>query len=65
MPRNNGDSDHDQLVQNTQSQVDEVVDVMRDNVNKVLERDANLTNLEDRSEQLQDGASRFKTTSGQ
>ena len=36
-------------IQNTQAQVDEVVDIMKDNVNKVLERDSRLTDMEDKS----------------
>ncbi|KNC74392.1 hypothetical protein SARC_13059 [Sphaeroforma arctica JP610] len=52
-------------IQHTQDQVDEVVDIMKDNVNKVLERDQKLTEIEDRSDALKDGASRFQKTSGQ
>jgi len=49
----------------TQDQVDEVVVIMKDNVNKVLERDAKLTDIEDKSEGLRDGANRFSKTSTQ
>ena len=40
-----------------QAQVDEVVDIMRQNVDKVLERDKNLSLLDDRA-----GKKRKKTT---
>lgn len=36
-------------INNTQAQVDEVVDIMKDNVNKVLERDQKLTDIENKS----------------
>eukprot|EP00045_Choanoeca_perplexa_P000499 m.14742 g.14742 ORF g.14742 m.14742 type:complete len:101 (-) comp10339_c1_seq1:141-443(-) len=49
-----------QLAQ-TQRQVDEVVGIMRDNMEKVLERDARLGDLEDKSTTLADGASRFES----
>ena len=35
--------------QQTQAQVDEVVDIMRMNVDKVLERDSKLSQLDDRA----------------
>eukprot|EP00128_Syssomonas_multiformis_P016785 Colp12_sorted_trinity150504_noHs@7311 len=50
-------------LQQTQQQVDEVVGIMKNNVDKVLERDAKLTDLEDKTEALRDGAARFETTS--
>eukprot|EP00041_Stephanoeca_diplocostata_P002804 m.29766 g.29766 ORF g.29766 m.29766 type:complete len:99 (+) comp13776_c0_seq1:289-585(+) len=46
----------------TQQQVDEVVGIMRNNMEKVLERDAKLGDLEDKSDALADGAQRFQTT---
>ena len=46
-----------------QKQIDEVVQIMRNNVEKVLERDSKLTDLEDKSESLRDGASRFEKSS--
>ncbi|KAG2457508.1 VAMP2 protein, partial [Polypterus senegalus] len=49
-------------VQQTQSQVDEVVDIMRVNVDKVLERDQKLMELDDRADALQAGASQFQTS---
>ncbi|KAJ8257813.1 hypothetical protein GJAV_G00190010 [Gymnothorax javanicus] len=48
-------------LQQTQGQVDEVVDIMRENVGKVLERDQKLSDLDDRAEALQAGASQFET----
>eukprot|EP00122_Pirum_gemmata_P000781 Pgem_evm1s692 len=43
----------DDRLNRTQAQVDEVVDVMRNNVNQVLERDERLTDIEDRSSALE------------
>lgn len=48
-------------LQQTQAQVDEVVDIMRTNVDKVLERDQKLSELDDRADALQQGASQFET----
>lgn len=47
-------------VQQTQAEVDEVVDIMRVNVEKVLERDKKLTELDDRADALQAGAQQFE-----
>eukprot|EP00036_Acanthoecidae_sp_10tr_P020536 CAMPEP_0206314362 /NCGR_PEP_ID=MMETSP0106_2-20121207/14981_1 /ASSEMBLY_ACC=CAM_ASM_000206 /TAXON_ID=81532 /ORGANISM="Acanthoeca-like sp., Strain 10tr" /LENGTH=98 /DNA_ID=CAMNT_0053745721 /DNA_START=47 /DNA_END=343 /DNA_ORIENTATION=+ len=47
----------------TQQQVDEVVGIMRNNMEKVLERDAALGDLEDKSDALADGSKRFQTSS--
>ncbi|PFX26715.1 Vesicle-associated membrane protein 3 [Stylophora pistillata] len=47
-------------LQQTQAQVDEVVDIMKVNVDKVLERDAKLSELDSRADQLQAGASQFE-----
>ncbi|KAF6346009.1 vesicle associated membrane protein 3 [Rhinolophus ferrumequinum] len=49
-------------LQQTQNQVDEVVDIMRVNVDKVLERDQKLSELDDRADALQAGASQFETS---
>ncbi|CAF1044998.1 unnamed protein product [Adineta ricciae] len=46
---------------NLQADVNQVVDVMKDNLDKVLERDAKLTTLENRADALQTGASQFTT----
>ncbi|XP_072035829.1 vesicle-associated membrane protein 3-like isoform X1 [Amphiura filiformis] len=51
-------------LQQTQAQVDEVVDIMRVNVDKVLERDQKLSELDDRADALQQGASQFETNAG-
>ncbi|XP_065560712.1 neuronal synaptobrevin-like isoform X6 [Artemia franciscana] len=47
-------------LQQTQAQVDEVVGIMRVNVEKVLERDEKLSELDDRADALQQGASQFE-----
>jgi t-SNARE complex subunit (syntaxin) len=51
-------------LQQTQAQVDEVVDIMRVNVDKVLERDQKLSELDDRADALQTGASQFEASAG-
>ncbi|XP_076315273.1 vesicle-associated membrane protein 3-like isoform X2 [Tachypleus tridentatus] len=51
-------------VQQTQAQVDEVVDIMKTNVEKVLERDNKLSELDDRADALQQGASQFEQQAG-
>jgi len=51
-------------LQQTQAQVDEVVDIMRTNVEKVLDRDSKLTELDDRADALQQGASQFEQSAG-
>ncbi|KAI0214232.1 Vesicle-associated membrane protein 3 [Lamellibrachia satsuma] len=51
-------------LQQTQAQVDEVVDIMRVNVDKVLERDQKLSELDDRADALQAGASQFEASAG-
>ena len=43
-------------------QVDQVVDVMRDNVNKVLERDVKLGELDARAENLEAASNSFATS---
>jgi vesicle-associated membrane protein 2 len=47
-----------------QAQVDEVVGIMRSNVEKVLERDSKLSELDERADALQDGASQFEKQAG-
>lgn len=49
----------------TQAQVDEVVGIMRVNVEKVLERDQKLSELDSRADALQHGASQFEQRAGQ
>eukprot|EP00039_Didymoeca_costata_P025927 m.14556 g.14556 ORF g.14556 m.14556 type:complete len:112 (+) comp5128_c0_seq1:30-365(+) len=46
-----------------QNEVDEVVGIMRDNMEKVLERDHKVADLQDKSESLKVGAKRFTNTS--
>lgn len=47
-------------LQQTQAQVNEVVGIMRVNVEKVLERDQKLGELDQRADALQHGASQFE-----
>lgn len=47
-------------LQQTQAKVDEVVGIMRVNVEKVLERDQKLSDLDNRADALQQGASHFE-----
>ncbi|XP_053329513.1 vesicle-associated membrane protein 3-like [Spea bombifrons] len=62
-PAAGGDaSSSNRRLQQTQAQVDEVVDIMRVNVDKVLERDQKLSELDDRADALQAGASQFETS---
>ncbi|XP_018006519.1 synaptobrevin-1 isoform X1 [Hyalella azteca] len=51
-------------MQQTQAQVDSVVDIMRTNVEKVLERDQKLSQLDDRADALQQGAAQFEQQAG-
>lgn len=53
-------SQPNQRLKDTQAQVDEVVGIMRTNVEKVLERDQKLSELDNRAEALQQGASQFE-----
>jgi len=48
-------------MQATKAQVDEVVDIMRNNVEAVLERDAKISMMDDRADALHQGASQFET----
>jgi len=48
-------------LQQTHAQVNEVVDIMRENVEKVIDRDIKLSELDDRANALQQGASQFET----
>lgn len=47
-------------LQQSQAQVDEVVDIMKANMDKVLDRDVKLSELDDRADALQYGASQFE-----
>ncbi|KAK3583824.1 hypothetical protein CHS0354_022869 [Potamilus streckersoni] len=59
-----GSSMQSKRLQQTQAQVDEVVDIMRVNVDKVLERDQKISELDDRADALQAGASQFEASAG-
>merc|ERR1711973_249472 len=54
-------SDDDRLAQ-TQKQVDQVVDIMKNNVEKVLERDSRLSDLDTRADALQMESQQFETS---
>ena len=47
-------------LQQAQAQVGEVVDIMRVNVEKMLERDQKISELDRRADDLQEGASQFQ-----
>ncbi|KAG8225084.1 hypothetical protein J437_LFUL000063 [Ladona fulva] len=51
-------------IQQTQAQVNEVVDIMKSNIDKVLDRDAKLSELDNRADALQQGASQFEQQAG-
>lgn len=51
-------------LQQTQAQVNEVVGIMKTNVERVLERDSKLCELDDRADALQQGASQFEQQAG-
>ncbi|KAG7210347.1 hypothetical protein KM043_011884 [Ampulex compressa] len=51
-------------LQQTQATVDEVVGIMKVNVEKVLERDQKLSELENRADALQQGATQFEQQAG-
>lgn len=63
-PGGSAGSGQNKRFQQTQAQVDEVVDIMRMNVDKVLERDQKLSQLDDRADALQMGASQFEQSAG-
>lgn len=52
-PKNN-------LLEQTKAQVDDVLGIMRVNVEKVLERDHKLSELDNRADALQEGGRRFE-----
>ncbi|GAB6019940.1 Vesicle-associated membrane protein, variant 2 [Chamberlinius hualienensis] len=51
-------------LQHTQAQVDEVVGIMRTNVEKVLERDQKLSELDDRAGEGERRRKRYRSQSG-
>nr|BAK23254.1 synaptobrevin [Gryllus bimaculatus] len=59
-PRNAQQQAAQKRMQQTQAQVEEVVGIMRVNVEKVLERDQKLSELDNRADALQQGASQFE-----
>merc|ERR1712126_65907 len=52
-------SDEPDKIQEARKQVDDVVGIMRENVEKVMERDQKLSDLDDRSTQLADSGLQF------
>merc|ERR1712198_505108 len=60
-PSNMSEAEGNNRLDQTRAQVGEVVDVMRVNVEKVLERDSKLTDLNSRADNLQAGANQFQT----
>uniref|UniRef100_A0A3Q2Y8S3 Vesicle-associated membrane protein 4 n=1 Tax=Hippocampus comes TaxID=109280 RepID=A0A3Q2Y8S3_HIPCM len=61
-PRLGGQNDK---LKHVQSQVDEVIDVMQENISKVIERGERLDDLQDKSESLSDNASAFSSRAKQ
>lgn len=51
-------------LQSTQKQVNEVVDIMKTNVERIMEREEKLSSLDERANNLSMSASQFQTTSG-
>lgn len=51
-------------MQQTQAQVDEVTEIMRMNVEKVLERDGMISALDERADALKEGAEMFEKQAG-
>ncbi|XP_059060083.1 synaptobrevin-1-like [Achroia grisella] len=54
----------DKRLAQTQAQVDDVIGIMRVNVEKVLERDQKLSDLDNRADALQHGAAQFEQQAG-
>ncbi|XP_021454980.1 vesicle-associated membrane protein 4 isoform X1 [Oncorhynchus mykiss] len=52
-------------IRQVQSQVDEVIDVMQENISKVIDRGERLEDLQDKSESLSDNASAFSSRAKQ
>ena len=52
-------------MQQTQAQVDEVTEIMRMNVEKVLERDGMISALDERADALKEGAEMFEKQAGE
>ncbi|XP_035711811.1 synaptobrevin-1-like [Folsomia candida] len=60
-PSSSGRADQEKVVQ-MQAQVDEVVDIMRNNVDLMLDRDQKLSELDSRANALKQGANGFGRT---
>ncbi|KAG8555848.1 hypothetical protein GDO81_017836 [Engystomops pustulosus] len=52
-------------IRHVQNQVDEVIDVMQENITKVIERGERLDELQDKSESLSDNATAFSSRARQ
>lgn len=63
-PHNAQQAGASKKLQQTQATVDEVVGIMKVNVEKVLERDQKLSELENRADALQQGATQFEQHAG-
>ncbi|XP_066596427.1 synaptobrevin-1-like [Prorops nasuta] len=63
-PRNSQQASSAKKLQQTQDTVNEVVGIMKVNVEKVLERDQKLSELENRADALQQGATQFEQQAG-
>ncbi|XP_073321898.1 vesicle-associated membrane protein 8-like [Pagrus major] len=50
-------------IQTLSRQTDEVTDVMKENINRLLQRLENLVELHDKSKEMEEGARQFKKTS--
>lgn len=50
-------------INDTKQQVDQVVSIMKNNIEKVLQRDDKLSDLENRSEDLREGSRKFEKIS--
>lgn len=59
-PQSSTANQSNKRLKEAQSQVNEVVGIMRVNVEKVLERDQKLSELDNRADALQQGASQFE-----
>jgi len=64
LSNNNQQNMASKRLQQTQAKVDEVVGIMRVNVEKVLERDQKLSELGERADALEQGASQFEQQAG-
>ncbi|XP_064791593.1 vesicle-associated membrane protein 4-like isoform X3 [Oncorhynchus masou masou] len=59
------DSDEEEDFFLVQSQVDEVIDVIQENISKVIDRGERLEDLQDKSDSLSDNASAFSSRAKQ